>query len=195
MATEWNVLNLLRHSRHDWLNHLQLINGYLSMGRVDKVEKLVEDIVNKAKNESHMSHLNMDKVAEKLLTFNWEPHSFRISFEVMTCESDWSQVEGTVYPFLEMLLQLLDTYAVYGEDQHAMIMISDIESKAIEVDFQGALTLTGDFEHKVRTVEKKYEHYIEQIEWNESECYVKFFAEGIVKKRSHQTHEKGSSIR
>ncbi|WP_110936814.1 Spo0B domain-containing protein [Salipaludibacillus neizhouensis] len=113
MATEWNVLNLLRHSRHDWLNHLQLINGYLSMGRVDKVEKLVEDIVNKAKNESHISHLKMDKVAEKLLTFNWGDHSFRISFEVITNESDWSQVEDTVYPFLEMLFQLLDTYAAF----------------------------------------------------------------------------------
>lgn len=193
MTKEWNTLNLLRHSRHDWLNHLQLINGYLSVGRVDKVEKLVEEIVNKAKNESHLSNLNIQKVAEKLLTFNWEPHSFRVSFEVVASDTDWSHVEDVIFAFLENLLQLLDSYSTYGEDQHAMIMMNDIECKTVEIDFQGALMITEDCRNKIEKMKQEFENYIQLLEWNESECYVVFYAEGIEGTISHQSDEEGSN--
>jgi len=177
MAQKWEVLDILRHYRHDWLNHLQLISGYLAMGRVEKVEILINEMVSQAKNESHLSNLNMKEFAEKVLTFNWEGYSFRISFEVISETGDWSKWEQTIISYFEKIMILLENHTKNGEDQHAMVTINNINKKTIEIDFQGALRIDEDWCENISLIEQQYGDHIEKIEWNESECYVKFFVE------------------
>ncbi len=39
---EWNIVDLLSHSRHDWMNKLQLIKGNLSLQKYERVNDIIE---------------------------------------------------------------------------------------------------------------------------------------------------------
>lgn len=174
---QMDVLNTLRHYRHDWLNHLQLINGYLAMGRIEKVENLINEMVMQAKNESHLSNLNMNELAENILTFNWQGHSFWLNFEIISETRDWSKWEQLIISYFENIMSLLDNHTISGEEQHAIVIINDLDKKSVDVDFQGSLRIDEDWCESIRLIEQQYGDHIEQLEWNESECYVKFIVE------------------
>ncbi|UTR14236.1 sporulation initiation phosphotransferase B [Salipaludibacillus sp. LMS25] len=171
------VVNVLRHYRHDVLNHIQLINGYLEMEKIEKVHSLIDDLVRQAKNESHLSNLNMDQFAEDILTFNWTPHAVCLSFEVVSSSNDWSEWEEVIVSFFRAMMALFDTYVISGEDQQVFIMISDIDGKGLEIDFHGTLSTDGRWQEDIMDLKKTYKPYLTQFEWNESECYVKFNVE------------------
>ncbi|WP_312471145.1 Spo0B domain-containing protein, partial [Neobacillus sp.] len=46
MGKEWDIVEVLRHSRHDWLNRLQLIKGNLDLNRIDRAKAVIDEIVN-----------------------------------------------------------------------------------------------------------------------------------------------------
>ncbi|UJW57325.1 Spo0B domain-containing protein [Bacillus sp. A116_S68] len=172
-----DVVNVLRHYRHDVLNHIQLINGYIAMGKMEKAHSLIDDLVRQAKNESHISNLNMNRFAEEILTFNWYPHAFFLSFEVVSSSNDWSKWEEVIVSFFKAMMALFDTYVVTGEDQQVFVMINDINGKGLEIDFHGTLSTDGKWHEDVRKIKVTYAHCLTQFEWNESECYVKFNVE------------------
>jgi stage 0 sporulation protein B (sporulation initiation phosphotransferase) len=179
MQKEWDVISILRHYRHDLLNHIQLINGYLAMGKVEKVQSLIDELVRQSKNESHLSNLNMNQLAKEVLTFNWEAHSFHLKFEVLSKADDWSYWEEMIVSFFREMMSLFDEYTKFGEDQNVFLMINDIEEKVLEIDFQGSLCVDKEWDRKITRLEETYGQQIDEIEWNESECYVRFCVERV----------------
>ena len=59
MEKEWDVVEVLRYARHDWLNKLQLIKGNLALNRLDRANEIIEEIVNESKHESKLTNINM----------------------------------------------------------------------------------------------------------------------------------------
>ncbi len=79
---EWTVLEALRHARHDWMNDIQLVKGYLSLNKIDEAVRAADHIIVKAVQESKLCNLGMPGMAEMFITFNWEQHSFLLEFEI-----------------------------------------------------------------------------------------------------------------
>ncbi|MBU8916609.1 sporulation initiation phosphotransferase B [Bacillus sp. FJAT-29953] len=82
MEKEWDIIEVLRHSRHDWLNKLQLIKGNLDLNRIDRVKEVITEIVVEAQHETKLSNLGLPQFASLLFTANWESHSFQLEYEV-----------------------------------------------------------------------------------------------------------------
>ncbi|WP_160721957.1 Spo0B C-terminal domain-containing protein [Bacillus sp. USDA818B3_A] len=83
MEKEWDIVEVLRHSRHDWLNKLQLIKGNLDLNRIDRVKQVIDEIVIEAQHETKLSNLHMPLFAALLLKSNWENPSFKLEYEVL----------------------------------------------------------------------------------------------------------------
>lgn len=83
MDKEWDIVEVLRHSRHDWLNRLQLIKGNLDLNRIDRAKEYINEIVIEAQHESRLSNLRLPKFASLLLKLNWERHLFLLEYEVI----------------------------------------------------------------------------------------------------------------
>lgn len=90
MGKEWNAVEILRHSRHDWLNKLQLIKGNLALERVDRVNEIIEEILIETKNEAKLSNLKAEKLAALLMLFNWEEQHLFLEYEVIGNERNLS---------------------------------------------------------------------------------------------------------
>src|SRR4051794_37661280 len=83
MEKEWDIVEVLRHSRHDWLNRLQLIKGNLDLNRIDRAKTVIEEIIIEAQQESKLTNLKMPLFASLLLKSNWENPSFKLEYEVL----------------------------------------------------------------------------------------------------------------
>lgn len=80
--SEKDVISLLRHKRHDWMNQIQLIHGYATLGKQDRLMDQLEQLREESEHErrllnSHASHFPM-----WLITFNWNHEQFRIQYKV-----------------------------------------------------------------------------------------------------------------
>ena len=107
---EQEMIDLLRHYRHDWLNELQLLIGYVQMGKIDKVEEKLKENVSSAQEERMLSNLNVPKTALWMISFNWRYDNFRIKYNVGTLNKDISEKDKELHNLLEALMQLLTQY-------------------------------------------------------------------------------------
>ncbi len=83
MEKQWDIIEVLRHSRHDWMNKLQLIKGNIDLNRIDRVKTVIEEIIIEAQNETKLSNLPMPGFVSLLLKTNWENPSFELEYEVL----------------------------------------------------------------------------------------------------------------
>ncbi|WP_110927077.1 Spo0B C-terminal domain-containing protein [Bacillus massiliglaciei] len=83
MEKKWTTVDVLRQSRHDWLNKIQIIKGNLELNKLDRVKGIIDEIIMEAQQEARLSNLEMPRFVELLLTANWQQSSFQCDYEVV----------------------------------------------------------------------------------------------------------------
>ncbi|MDX8046552.1 Spo0B domain-containing protein [Gracilibacillus sp. S3-1-1] len=78
---EQDVVEMLRHYRHDWLNDLQLILGYAQMGKLDKIEQKINGVIERSDQERGLERLNIPKTMVWLYQLNWRSETFKLQFQ------------------------------------------------------------------------------------------------------------------
>ncbi|RFU60703.1 Spo0B domain-containing protein [Bacillus sp. V59.32b] len=122
-----SVETILRHSRHDWLNKLQLIKGNIELNNIDRAKAVIEEIIIEAHHEAMLSNLNMPKFTETLLTANWRSLPLHIEFQVVELQRGLRDMDEFISAWLEELFHILgDSLDDYGEN---VLVISIDENK------------------------------------------------------------------
>ena len=57
MNEKWNIIKVLQYTRHDWLNRIQLINGNLALGKKNKWNMYMNEIVLDMQQEANLTNL------------------------------------------------------------------------------------------------------------------------------------------
>ncbi|MGM9988646.1 MAG: Spo0B C-terminal domain-containing protein [Bacillaceae bacterium] len=134
------ITDILRHSRHEWLNQLQLIKGYLELGDKERVCEIIDEIVFQANQETTLSNLKMNKTAELFLTYNWDVHNYKIEFEILLAQQNLSFIDDVVYNWVDTFLQIVDNGADIFYDNFLSITIAENEEGYCFIfDFSGRL--------------------------------------------------------
>ncbi|MFC5700493.1 Spo0B domain-containing protein [Cohnella faecalis] len=76
------LIRTLSHHRHDWLNELQLVYGYLRMSKSDKAVGVVERIRERMNHDSKVTHLGSPELIAYFLTFRTLCNTMRLDVEV-----------------------------------------------------------------------------------------------------------------
>lgn len=63
---------LLSHIRHDQMNHVQVLMGYLMMNKPDKMSEYLNNIVHQTNKEREIAELNHDELAVYLLMLPYQ---------------------------------------------------------------------------------------------------------------------------
>lgn len=77
-----SFLQTLSHQRHDWMNEIQLLYGYLRLGKPDKAIAVVDRIRQQGERESRISRLGIPELAVYLLSFRSSSGVLRLEIEV-----------------------------------------------------------------------------------------------------------------
>ncbi|MFD2046210.1 Spo0B domain-containing protein [Ornithinibacillus salinisoli] len=91
-----DVIELLRHQRHDLMNHMQIIQGYLSMGKKEKVEEKLSSLMQEFHNERKLMNLNAPELAIWLIQFNTISKNIRITYNIHTERKDLTFIDEVI---------------------------------------------------------------------------------------------------
>lgn len=169
MNKSLDTLQILSHTRHDWLNQIQLIDGYLSLGQPDKAKQVIRRVVTQSLNESELMKMKAPAFIEDVLTFNWYDHAFTLSFEAIV-EQDWSSVDGLLSDCLKSITEILDAHSKRDSEQDMSLMIQDGNQKQVAFHFQGKLQLQDTFLNDISAFTAAFSPYLEDWHHSEEEC-------------------------
>ncbi|MBO9598097.1 MAG: Spo0B domain-containing protein [Cohnella sp.] len=79
-----SAIQTLSHHRHDWMNELQVLYGYLRLNKPDKAVDVVDRIRVRMEHDSRLSHIGNPKLSIYFLSFRTMCDSMRL--EVVTEE-------------------------------------------------------------------------------------------------------------
>jgi stage 0 sporulation protein B (sporulation initiation phosphotransferase) len=140
MEKEWNMIEVLRHSRHDWLNKLQLIKGNLDLNRIDRAKTIIDEIVIESQHETKLSNLHIPVFASLLLRANWENNIFRLEYEVL---QDFGQLKINEVELTKwtaaFFTSLNDSVAPFAENHLAISIDPQKDGVRFFFDFSGII--------------------------------------------------------
>ncbi|RHW33043.1 Spo0B domain-containing protein [Oceanobacillus profundus] len=76
------VVQILQHYRHDLMNHLQIVQGYVGMRNIEKAEKKLGEIVDYYNEERKLMSLNMPEFMIWIIQFNVRYENLRLTYKV-----------------------------------------------------------------------------------------------------------------
>lgn len=142
-----DVVRLLSHTRHDWLNRIQLIKGYTQLGDTEKVNEYIDFIVQEARKETHVSNLLCEQFVSFILTYNWNQHPFVLEYEVEGEVRDIPIFDEELYQFATLFFKEIDCRISSFETSQMTITIQLTEEDVrFYFDFFGKLTSIEELE-------------------------------------------------
>jgi stage 0 sporulation protein B (sporulation initiation phosphotransferase) len=104
-----DIIQLLRLQRHDLMNDLQIVHGYLSMGKVDKVKLKVNDLLEAYHQERLLMNLNCPNFALWIIQLNWKQPNMRFKYHIHSIKNDLSRFDDVLTLTGTTLIDILTT--------------------------------------------------------------------------------------
>ena len=161
--TTLTLQEVLRHSNHDLLNHLHLIQMNLDLNRVDEAKRIIDDIAISCKMFSMTNKLGLTKTALWIQMFKWRYPAIMLQL-YCDIESPVEQIwDETIEQYLEKtiihLYEKLDPF-----EEHAMTF--HITSK--DNHFAMIVHLTGHWEAEEIKMDSNL--HVQLHEWSSRSC-------------------------
>lgn len=140
MNKKWSTIDVLKHTRHDWLNKIQLIKGNISLNKIDRVKTIIEEIVIDSQNETHLTNLQIPTFAALIMTLNWEPHKYQLDYEVVGTIRNLSNHDTKLTEWSTQFFAILEEAVdEMGENHLSLTIDCSTEETRFFFDFSGIL--------------------------------------------------------
>ncbi|MBP1968791.1 stage 0 sporulation protein B (sporulation initiation phosphotransferase) [Virgibacillus natechei] len=87
------TLEVLQYYRHDLMNHLQIVQGYLSIGKAEKAEAKLKESMDHYNEERKLMSLNAPMFILWLIRFNTTYMNLRITYQIHTDNIDLRRID------------------------------------------------------------------------------------------------------
>ncbi|WNS74446.1 sporulation initiation phosphotransferase B [Bacillus sp. DTU_2020_1000418_1_SI_GHA_SEK_038] len=175
MKTDWDVIEVLRFARHDWLNKIQLIKGNLALNKIDRAKEIINEIVVDAQAEAKLSNLNIPQFASLLLTYNWENHSFQIEYDVMESSVSGFLDDDWLTNWTSSFFKHLNSAIKPFNENHLSVTIDpQIDGTRFFFDFRGIILNKIQLVQFLETKGSAFPEIVIQS-WTEQELSFDFF--------------------
>lgn len=134
----------LNHHRHDWMNDLQIIFGYLRMGKTDKTIQCVEQIRERMLTESKIAKLGIPSLVMFLQSFRTRTNAMIIDMDI-DGEVNLAELLPDKEQASNAIIELIQAYreaAVTGSGDAARLMMdisADEDKLQLSFHFDGKL--------------------------------------------------------
>ncbi|WP_117170430.1 Spo0B domain-containing protein [Paraliobacillus sediminis] len=173
-----DVVDLLRHYRHDWMNELQLIMGYAQLGKLDKVQQKIEQSVERAVSERKMQNMSLPKMVLWLTQFNWRFDNYQLTHIINTSET-LSIDDQKLYEQLERIMVHFTKYCMKTEMYHGTINIQQLNNQQlkIQLSFSGIFEKSNELKNEIEHSDKLLNVEIEKSQHDHEICTVTWISE------------------
>ncbi|MHA6485140.1 Spo0B domain-containing protein [Paenibacillus sp. strain BS8-2] len=109
-AMQASSVRTLNHHRHDWMNDLQVLYGYIRLGKLDKTIGYVEKIRERMNAESSISKLGIPSLISYIQSFRTLTNSLMLEVEVEGNVNLLDMGQDTAESTAEMLIHTINAY-------------------------------------------------------------------------------------
>lgn len=138
-----SVIQTLSHHRHDWMNELQVLYGYLRLNKPDKAVAIVDRIRTRMDHDSRLSHFGNPKLSIYLLSFRTMCNTMRLDVEVQ----DGLQLDRSTYDPDKLANAIIGMINVFRLRTGASVSGENVLKLSLsqsESDLQIKLVYTGE---------------------------------------------------
>ncbi|WP_453994703.1 Spo0B C-terminal domain-containing protein [Bacillus nitroreducens] len=166
MDTKWSTIDVLKHTRHDWLNKIQLIKGNIALNKMERVKTIIEEIVIDAQNETHLTNLHIPTFAALIMTYNWESHKFQLDYEVVGDVRDLTSYDTALTEWSIQFFSILEeTVDEMGENHLSLTIDCTTEETRFFFDFSGILKERENLTNWLKRMNQSAQ-FLETIEYH-----------------------------
>lgn len=170
-------IELLGSARHDFLNDLQLIKGYLFLKKPEKAEEVVKRVTEKLYNQSRLAHLHIPNCAVFLMKYGWSSHAFQLVYDIDGPENDLSAHDEDLRYVFQALFTFLEQNASQVADNKVRVVMDTEVDLRIHLFFEGQLKDNAKAEGQLSKLNMNHsfqwvEHYMivkdsnQSVRWN-----------------------------
>ncbi|UOQ86146.1 Spo0B domain-containing protein [Gracilibacillus salinarum] len=124
---EQDVVEMLRHYRHDWLNDLQLLLGYAQLGKLDRIENKIQHIIERSNQERGLDRLNIPKTMVWLYQLNWRSESFQLEFQSDTNDQSTIVDDELLLTKIQKIFQILPSYQEEFQQYRGQLIFEKVD--------------------------------------------------------------------
>lgn len=134
-----NELKPLQYYRHNVLNELQLVQGYLYLDDIQKAKQKVQEWISSVSEEGKLFLTNASNFIVWVIMFNHTYDNIRLTYKIETTTS-LNKVDQQLVEHCKKLMQVIDENCNHTLC-HAFLHVRDISSSKIMFTFR----VEGDF--------------------------------------------------
>jgi len=168
-TVQWTAIRTLNHHRHDWMNDLQVLYGYIRMNKPDKSAECVEKIRQRMNEESRIAKLGVPSLILYAQSFGTTPGPIALRFELPD-ELNLAELPFDAEKAAAALIDVINVYrygAKPGEDEPARLAVRlDREEARLtaELRFDGEFIQPKEAQEKIRRRLKRSPFRAERLE-------------------------------
>ncbi|HLR08322.1 MAG TPA: Spo0B domain-containing protein [Bacillota bacterium] len=163
-----DILAILRQYRHDLMNHLQIIQGYATLGQVDKVKQKIDEYVKELNKERKLVNLNAPSFALWLIQFNGIHTNIQLTYDI---HIDYANLESIDVPLTNQCDRVMALVKKHIEQNvfyegTLTVMLTAADDLECRIAFQGHFTCPERLENHLQTIQAPFP--LQQIDVDES---------------------------
>ncbi|MFS0672933.1 Spo0B domain-containing protein [Ornithinibacillus sp. 179-J 7C1 HS] len=155
-----DVIHLLRLQRHDLMNDLQIVHGYLSMGKNDKVKNKINKIIEEFNRERLLMNINCPNFALWLIQVNLQHNHIQFTYDIHTKSKN-------LHSYDSVLTKIGKTITRYILDDKLEIIKGELLLLENESILNMVITLSGrpiDWNRWKERLSEEFENVLIQVE-------------------------------
>lgn len=145
----------LNHHRHDWMNDLQVLYGYIRLGKLDKTVQYVENIRERMAAESAISKLGVPSLISYIQSFRTLTHALQLEVTVKG-ELNLSELALDGERIAETIVDTINAYrfSVKAASGHVAVLrlVLEADEEALYASFyyEGELMNERQWKQKIQ---------------------------------------------
>ncbi len=104
---EYPELKMLQYYRHDLLNEIQLLHGYLQIGNIEQVDQMMASLISNLNEESKLLNLDSRKLILWVIMFNHAHTQIRLTYSINT-DSSIKHLDSLIVKDLEKYINVIE---------------------------------------------------------------------------------------
>ena len=100
-----DVVNLIQHYRHDLMNHLQVVQGYIKLGNLEKVDASMTELLDHFYQERKLLSLNVPTVLFWVMQFRLKYENYILSYDIDIENKNLSESDQFIEKKLEQIMR------------------------------------------------------------------------------------------
>ncbi|WP_438434364.1 Spo0B domain-containing protein [Gorillibacterium sp. sgz500922] len=171
------LLRVLSVYRHDWMNHIQVLMGYIRLNKVERLTDYMDKISGKVFEESYLSRMGVSELAVYYYEFRAEKRHLELEFEIER-DIDLSRLPLKGRPAAAFIRDAVEFFS--GEaandcaDSGSLSLAFDEENECLLLDFAYSGCLSPDAKAQFAGLLDNHRRHGLQAEqeWREKEAAV-----------------------